>query len=338
MKLLFRFIFSLCCVGIVLSCDKNEPEQSGQEVVTPPEEEEDEPSGGEEEPENPEEPASNVNANTMVEGKKYVADYSIPHLNPDNYYVEHTSSYAYDEVLNYAMEWNSEKRHAVWVAFSFDNVTRQNTTGRNEEWAADPLVPEGTCPTEADHKNDGFDKGHLCASNDRKFSAEANEQTYYYSNMSPMMSSFNGGFWASFEMLVQDWGRSATYDKVYVTKGGTLDQLLVNFTGTQNGNDGVLPKTDAKGMTIHGLPCPKYYFMAVLAEEGDNFHAIGFWMEHRDDYGYEYDEFVPSDVMKKYALSIDELEKNTGLDFFCNLPDTIEDEVESAWSEADWAW
>lgn len=339
MKLLFRLVFSIFCAGIVLSCGKDGPVQPGQEVVIPPDEEEEGPSGEEEEPENPGE-QGNINANTPMEGRKYVTDYSMPHLNPDNYYVEHTSSssYAHDEVLNYALEWNAEKRHAVWVAFGFDPVTRRNTTGRNEVWAADPLVPAGTCPTERDHKSDGFDKGHLCASNDRKFSVEANEQTYYYSNISPMMSSFNGGFWASFEILVQDWGRSDAYDRVYVAKGGTLNQLLVNFTGTQNGNDGVLPRTDENGLTVHGLPCPKYYFMAVLAEKGDEYHAIGFWMEHRDDYGYGYDDFAPADVMKKYALSIDELEKNTGLDFFCNLPDTIEDAVESTWNEADWTW
>lgn len=282
--------------------------------------------------------AENANANLPVEGQVFVTDYAVPHLNSENTYVEHTVDHNNAQVLNYALEWNAEKRHAAWIAFSFDDVTKQNTTGRNEEWAADPLVPEGTCPTEADHKSDGFDKGHLCASNDRKFSAEANEQTYYYSNMSPMMSSFNGGFWASFEILVQNWGRSDTYDKVYVTKGGTLDQLLINYTGVKAGNDGVIPKTDENGFTIHGLACPKYYFMAVLTEHEGEYHAIGFWMEHRDDYGYEYDEFAPSDVMKKYAVSIDELEKNTGLDFFCNLPDTMEDEVESAWSEADWAW
>ena len=31
-----------------------------------------------------------------------------------------------------------------------------------------------------------------------------------------------------------------------------------------------------------------------------------------------------------YAISIDELEKRTGIDFFCNLPDDIEDYVESS--------
>ena len=339
MKIVYRFLFVCLSLGLVCACGEDNPELPNQEVTPGG----DEPGGGEE-PDEPEEPIVpvdsivNVNANDSVDGMAYVTDYSMPHLNAAHIYVEHTSMYNHNRVLNYALEWNTKMRHAVWVAFYFDEATKLDNTNRNEVWAIDPMVPEGTCPTEDNHVRDGFDKGHLCASNDRQFSAAANVQTYYYSNISPMMSSFNGGFWASFEILVQDWGRSNDYDKVYVTKGGTLDQLLVNFTGTQNGNDGVLPKTDANGMTIHGLPCPKYYFMAVLAEKEDAFYAIGFWMEHRDDYGYEYDEFAPSDVMKKYAVSIDELEKNTGLDFFCNLPDSVEDAVESAWSETDWAW
>lgn len=280
----------------------------------------------------------NVNANDPIEGKSFVTDYSMPHLNPDNYYVEHIASYGNEEYLNFAYEWVENKKHTAWVAFSFDEITSQKNVSRSDAWAEDPLLPTGWCPEESNHKSDGFDKDHLCASEDRVYSKEANEQTFYYSNMSPQMSSFNGGFWASFEILVQKWARSGGYTKLYVTKGGTVDQLLVNFTGTRKGNDGVLPQTDANGFTKKGLACPKYYYMAILAEKGNEYHAIGFWMEHRDDYGYEYDNFAPSDVMKTYALSIDDLEKNTGLDFFCNLPDDVENSVESTWNEADWAW
>lgn len=37
---------------------------------------------------------------------------------------------------------------------------------------------------------------------------------------------------------------------------------------------------------------------------------------------------------RNYAISIDELEKRTGIDFFCNLPDAIEDKVEKAFGSA----
>lgn len=41
---------------------------------------------------------------------------------------------------------------------------------------------------------------------------------------------------------------------------------------------------------------------------------------------------------KDYAISIDELEQKTGIDFFCNLPDDIENAVEKSYTPADWGW
>lgn len=279
----------------------------------------------------------NVNANQAVEGKEYVTDYSIPRLNMDNYYVEHTVSVDDKRILNYALEWNAEAKHAAWVAFAFDDITRRDKVGRTDAWNVDPQLPKEMQVDNGSHRNDGFDRGHLCASEDRVYAKEANQQTFYYSNMSPQLNSFNGGFWVAFENRVRSWGRYS-FDCVYVTKGGTLNQLLTGYTGEKKGADGVIPKTDERGYTIHGLACPKYYYMAVLAEKEGSFQAIGFWIEHRDDYGYGYGDKVPADVLQKYAVTIDRLEQETGIDFFCNLPDVIEREVESTYNVADWAW
>ena len=284
----------------------------------------------------------NINANDPVKGKSFVTDYSIPHLNSENYYVEHTVTYDGKKILNYAYEWVKNKKHTAWVAFNFDETTSKvnykRPQGEKEPWGIDLELPGGWCPEENNFKSDGFDKGHLCASADRLFSETANNQTYYYSNMSPQMSSFNGGIWASFEIQVRKWAQSGKYDKVYVTKGGTVNLLLVNFTGTRKGNDNVVPQTDANGFTPKGLACPKYYFLAIFGEKDNEYNALGFWIEHCDDYGFEYDDFAPADVMKTFVVSIDDLEVNTGLDFFCNLPDVIEDEVESSCNVNDWAW
>ncbi|MCI7453202.1 MAG: DNA/RNA non-specific endonuclease, partial [Prevotella sp.] len=38
------------------------------------------------------------------------------------------------------------------------------------------------------------------------------------------------------------------------------------------------------------------------------------------------------------TCSIDYLEEQTGLDFFCNLMDNIEDEVEASFRLEDWQW
>ena len=282
--------------------------------------------------------AENTNANQPLEGYPFVTDLSIPHLDAANQYVEHTVNYNDNEILNYALEWVEDKRHAAWVAFSFDAETSQKNVNRSDDdaWMPDPFVP--TSPEESDHKNDGFDRGHLCASEDRVYNRTANEQTFYYTNISPQMNSFNGGYWITFEKLLQSWARSGNYEHIYVAKGGTMNNLLTDFTGTQEAADGRLPQTDANGLTRHGLACPAYYFMAILAQEGNNYQAIGFLVEHKDDYGYSNNHQAPVDVTQAHALSIDELEEETGLDFFCNLPDNVETEVEASYQGNEWQW
>lgn len=284
--------------------------------------------------------SENGNANAAVGDNVSVTSYEIPYLNAANHYVAHFVETNGEQMLNYALEWNEEKQHAAWVAFSFDKITAQKNVQRapDDAWSQDPELPEGIKqPEESNHKSDGYDKGHLCASNDRAYSEEANWQTFYYTNISPQFSSFNQGFWQGLEEQVQQWGASClsdVYDKLYITKGGTIDNLLINFKGTVAAADSKYPTTDANGFTPKGLACPKYYFMAILAQKGDTYHAIGFWVEHKEDWPKK----PTADQLKACAVSIDDLEVNTGLDFFCNLPDVIEDEVESSCNVNDWAW
>lgn len=281
-----------------------------------------------------ERPNDNVNANTGYDNVS-VTGYEIPHLNDQNVYADHYVTMDGVQILNYALEWDNTKRHANWVAFTFDTTTSADNVKRTDAWSVDPKLPAEMQVQESDHKNDGFDKGHLCASEDRVYLKEANEQTFYYSNMSPQLNDFNGGFWRKLETRVQTWGRSTAdgvYDKVYVTKGGTLNKLLKNFNGTTV--DGGTPTTDANGFTIHGLACPEYYFMAVLSQKDDVFHAIAFLVPHKEG----MTKNPSSDELKEYVVSVDKLEEETGIDFFCNLPDVLENEVEAACNLNDWAW
>lgn len=281
-----------------------------------------------------ERPNDNVNANTGYDNVS-VTGYEIPHLNDQNVYADHYVTMDGVQILNYALEWDNTKRHANWVAFTFDTTTSADNVKRTDAWSVDPKLPAEMQVQESDHKNDGFDKGHLCASEDRVYLKEANEQTFYYSNMSPQLNDFNGGLWGKLEARVQTWGRSTAdgvYDKVYVTKGGTLNKLLKNFKGTTV--NGGTPTTDANGFTIHGLACPEYYYMAVLSQKDDVFHAIAFLVPHKEGMTRN----PSSDELKEYVVSVDKLEEETGIDFFCNLPDVLENEVEAAYNLNDWAW
>lgn len=262
----------------------------------------------------------------------------IPHLNADYYFAPHYVTFEGSKYMNLAIEWSAELKHSNWVAFSYDKNTSRTLVDRGNNWVWDPEIPtDKGMVEEAQHKSDGYDKGHLCASSDRLYSTEANDQTFYYSNVSPMLHNFNTGFWTSIEEYVRNWGRSTksgTYDKVYVTKGGTLNKLIKNLQTTKKGNDGIIPTTDANGLTKHGLAVPAYYFVAVLAEKDGTYQALGFLVEHDDNLSS-----APSkDQIRAKVVSIDKLEEVTGIDFFCNLDDAIESEVEATVNDSKWAW
>lgn len=274
----------------------------------------------------------NINANKVGE-KTSVTSMEIPHLNAENTYVDHYVTLSDgSRVLNFAIEWNAAKKHAQWVAFAFDNITAwDNNIGRTDAWATDKELPEDMRTDNSYHTSDGFDRGHLCASEDRQYSKEANEQTFLYSNMSPQLNAFNGGFWMRLEARVQSWGYSVsseTYTNVYVAKGGTLNELAANLKGADN------VSTTNTGYTIKGLACPKYYYMAVLAEKNGAYQAIAFLVPH--DGGLNKNP--TAEDLQKYVVSIDQLEDRTQIDFFCNLPDEIENEVESYYNVIDWVW
>mgnify|MGYP000759248863 FL=1 len=282
-----------------------------------------------------------VNNANVVNGNK-ADNLEVPALNTANQYIEYYASVSDEEgaeqVLNFSLEYIASKKHSAWVAFEFDPITSQDNVKRTNEWEQDdPNIDNSVEVTESMHKSDGYDKGHICASEDRVYSTSANKQTFYYSNISPQIGSFNQKYWAALEKQVQTWGRSTgngVYDKLYVVKGGTTDRLLTNFTGVKKANDGLYPTTNAEGLTPGGLICPSYYYMALLSEKAGVYHAIAFFVPHS--------ELLPDNPGKNefmvYAVSIESLEYETGIDFFCNLPNEIEKKVEAVYNAEDWIW
>jgi endonuclease G len=96
-------------------------------------------------------------------------------------------------------------------------------------------------------------------------------------------------------------------------KGGTIDNEAQ-----------ILERTKA------GLIVPKFFFMAILCLKDGTYKGMAFWIEHRKSYSAD------DHKLRNHVFTIDQLETFTGIDFFCNLPDDIEDAVEAETSLADW--
>ena len=118
------------------------------------------------------------------------------------------------------------------------------------------------------------------------------------------------------ETQVRTW--AGNFDTLFVCKGGTIDksEWIIKYLGSG----------------ANKIPVPKYFFMAVLGKKGTSFKATGFWIA-QDSYS--------STSLKSYAVTIQSLQQKTGIDFFCNLPDDIENQVENISQlkmESEWVW
>ena len=283
---------------------------------------------------NTQQPSANV-ANTNRNTKGVTATQTrleFPHLkdNGSLVIVHNAVLNKTQQGINYCVEWDPKINAQRWSCYqmyssvnylSGNNVSRyradnDGTLSPECQYPNDPDLPTAYQMTADPYKYNNFDHGHICPSADRLRSTESNYQTFYITNMQPQWYVFNVGIWEAMEKQVRTW--AALSDTLFVCKGGTIDK-----------EEHILQYLTDQIKHENKIPVPRYFFMALLSKKGSTYKAIGLWVEHLN-------ENHKNDALKGYVYSIDWLEQQTGIDFFCNLPDDIEDDVESRMTPSDW--
>ncbi len=241
------------------------------------------------------------------------------------------------------MEWDNSKIANRFTCYYMDeNNTAQNVS-RHDSFKEDPEIPSAYRSKLSDYSGSGYARGHLCPSADRRASDDQQALTYYLSNMQPQWQKHNEAQWANLEGDVRKW--AARCDTLYVVKAATIDDITLNNV-TESG----VYSTTYNGTYYSDLKCngrllvAKYYYMALLAfnKSTNTYQAIGIWTKHYNagttgaSGSGSYDWPIINKENAQY-ISIDELEKRTGIDFFCNLPDDIEDQVETSFNTSYWS-
>ena len=215
--------------------------------------------------------------------------------NPNLGYYGHGFYMENKRFRNYSFGWSQSDRVSVWVAYPLCERYTRKTVDRKDEWAVDPIL--GDLSLDPTRAFSGYTRGHQIPSADRLCCREENRQTFYGTNMTPQLSSHNGGIWATLESKVREIANKA--DTTYVVTG-----VVLNSSGKK--------VTDSRGRAV---TVPDAYYKAVLrysrSSDYGSWNAAGFYLEHRSYTG---------GLKPEYSMSIDELEKKTGLDFFVNLP------------------
>lgn len=203
--------------------------------------------------------------------------------------------------------YNEKHEQPDWVAHIVLPDVQEGNLSRTNDFREDSLVSTGTA-VKADYWYSGFDRGHLAPSADFRWSAQAISESYFYSNMSPQRPEFNRERWAELE----NWTRSAVMaqnEQLIVITGPVLRDGLPQITQGPN------------KVTI-----PEYYYKIILDIEGKDKKAIAFVMPNKDC-GYP---------VISYAVSVDSVERLTGLDFFSALEDGLENQLESKFDVTKW--
>jgi len=187
----------------------------------------------------------------------------------------------------YSASYNAAYKQSDWIFYALGKNELQSCAKRSNSFRVDPRVPSEQAAQLADYKGSGFDRGHLTPAGDNRWSAAAMSESFLLSNVSPQPSRFNGGIWAKLEGLVRAWAKNM--GGLWVTTGPLLENALPTI------GDG-------------RVAVPKQFYKVLATMENGDFRAVAF--------------LLPTDAsgdLGKYAMTVNQLENITGLDFLVEM-------------------
>lgn len=223
--------------------------------------------------------------------------YEIPELHAGDTVVEHAG---------YALLYNERHEQASWVAYELTKKETANDFERTDKFLEDPLVKTGTA-TLIDYAKSGYDRGHLAPAADMGYSLTTITESFYFSNMSPQVPSFNRGVWKKLEEQVRDW--AIYYSAVYVVTGPVLTENLPTIGPNQ-------------------VSVPAYYYKLVVNYEQEAARAIGFLLPNA----------ASTQPLQSFVVSIDSVEALTGFNFYPGLPVELQRKLEADTCVSCWEW
>lgn len=205
----------------------------------------------------------------------------------------------------YSVSYNELLRLPNWVSYE---LTREKTTGtvaRAKHFQPDPLV-QGISADNQDYSHSGYDRGHMAPAADMKWSTQAMKESFYFSNICPQLHNLNAGDWKELEEKVREWAQR--------------DSAIIIISGP------IINGDNPRRIGVSQVAVPDAFYKVILAPYLSTPRAIGFIMKHQKG----------NHPLRYYAVSVDSIENLTGIDFFPELPDAMEKEVEAKIQPEEW--
>lgn len=212
-----------------------------------------------------------------------------------------------DNVVKYkgfTVHFNKNRHIPNCVVYEITATEAKGRREREGDFERDSKV--AGCPNWWDYRDSGYDRGHMAPAGDMKWDEQAMNETFYLTNICPQDNELNAGMWNDIELKVREWARR--------------DKSLIVITGPIVDKN---PETIGQDMDI---VVPEAFFKVVLSHKTTPMKAIAFICPNRACGG----------SLKRYAVSVDEVERRTGMNFFNALPDDVEEKLESTCNINQW--
>lgn len=203
-------------------------------------------------------------------------------------------------MLGYS-EW---RRNALWVTYRLSAKPQRHSGPRPKNFNIDNRSLMRV--SSDDYRHSGFDRGHLAPNYaiSSEFGRQAQLASFKMSNISPQRKNLNQKLWQRLEAVVVDHflPRQQT---LWVVTGPIFDDNISRLRS--------------------GVEIPDAFYKIILkpADEDSPPQAIAFVMPQK---------VKGTEPLSQYLTSIDAIETATGLDFFPNLADNVENKLEAATS------
>ena len=216
----------------------------------------------------------------------------------------------------YVLSYNRSRGIANWVSWHLNRDWKGNAA-RQDDFRADPALPSGWYAVSPnDYTNTGFDRGHICPSDDRDGNVEDNSATFLMTNMLPQAPQNNRQTWR----LLEEYGRTL------VTQGNELYIIAGGYGRGGSGSRGGTTETFAGGRVT--VPNRVWKVMLVLPNGGDDLNRINS-STRVIAVDMPNTEEVADRKWYDYRVSVRDIEAKTGFDFFSKLPISVQNAIEA---------
>ncbi len=198
----------------------------------------------------------------------------------------------------FSMGYSYKYRQAVWVAYtlSAENLLAKQVR-RRDKFKVDPAVKFRPVRPK-DYIRSGYDKGHLAPAADMTYSFNSMANSFLMSNISPQIPGCNRGIWKRLETKIRNW--AVKEKKIYIITGPIFSDTPTTMGKTE-------------------IPVPVAFYK-VIFDLTPPYKMLGFIVKNQ----------TSKRRINSFAVSVDEVERLTGYDFFNELDDILENRLEKS--------